>query len=100
MLAQVDAGLGGKELALQEAQHAVDLMPMSRDVYDGALVRQGQAAVYAWTGEKEKALALLQELLGQPGYLTYGYLRTETTWDPLRDDPRFEQFVASLAPKL
>lgn len=96
VLAQVDAGLGAKPLALEEAQHAVDLMPMSRDVYDGALVLQGQAAVYAWTGEKEKALALLQRLLSQPGYLTYGYLRTETTWDPLRDDPRFEQFLASL----
>ncbi len=100
VLAQVDAGLGAKELALQEAQHAVDLMPMSRDVYDGTLVLQGQAAVYARTGEKEKALVLLQRLLRQPGYLAYGYLRTDTTWDPLRDDPRFEQFVASLAPKM
>ena len=27
VLAQVDAGLGHKELAIQEAQHAVDLMP-------------------------------------------------------------------------
>ena len=32
VLAQVDAGLGRKELAIQEAQHAVDLMPVSKDV--------------------------------------------------------------------
>ncbi len=99
VLAQVDAGLGARELALEEAQHAVDLMPLSRDVYDGALVLQGQAAVYTRTGEKDKALALLQKLMSQPGYLTYGYLRTETTWDPLRGDPRFEKFLSSLAPK-
>ena len=37
VLAQVDAGLGQKELALQEAQHAIDLMPISKDIYDGAL---------------------------------------------------------------
>ncbi len=99
VLAQVDAGLGAKELALEEAQRAVDLMPMARDVYDGSLVLQGLAAVYAETGEKEKALVLLQRLLRQPGYLSYGYLRTETTWDPLRGDPGFEQFVTSHAPK-
>ena len=33
-----------------------------------------------------------------PGYLTYGYLRVDPAWNPLRGDPRFEQFVASLAP--
>ncbi len=35
MLAQVDARLGEKELALKEARHAVDLMPVTRDAYDG-----------------------------------------------------------------
>ncbi len=99
VLAQVDAGLGAKELAIKEAQHAVDLMPVSRDVYDGALVLQGLAQVYAWTGEKEKALAVLQTLMGMPGYLTYGYLRVDPSWDPLRGDPRFEKFVASLLPR-
>ena len=98
VLAQVDAGLGARELAIKEAQHAVDLMPVSRDVYDGALVLQGQAQVYVWTGEKDKALALLRILLGMPGYLTYGYLHVDPSWAPLRGDPRFEQFVASLAP--
>ncbi|MFL6590690.1 MAG: FlgO family outer membrane protein, partial [Chthoniobacterales bacterium] len=43
VLAQVDASLGEKDLALQEAQHAIDLMPISKDVYDGALVLEGLA---------------------------------------------------------
>src|SRR5215469_14307843 len=38
VLAQVDASLGQKDLALQEAQHAIDLIPISKDIYDGALV--------------------------------------------------------------
>jgi hypothetical protein len=29
----------------------------------------------------------------------YGELRLHPRWDPLRGDPRFEKFVASLAPK-
>jgi hypothetical protein len=75
-------------------------MPISHDAYDGALVLQGLAQVYAWTGEKEQALEILRQLLRMPGYLSYGYLRVDPKWDALRGDPRFEEFVASLAPKL
>ncbi len=99
MLAQVDAGLGQKEAAIAEGRRAVNLMPLSRDAYDGMFVLQGLAQVYTWTGEKEKALELVRQLMSIPGYLTYGYLKVDPSWNPLRDDPRFEQFVASLAPQ-
>ena len=98
VLAEVDAGLGEKERATEEARHAAELMPVTRDAYDGVLILQSVAQVYAWTGEKAKALALLRSLLRMPGYLSYGYLRVDPRWDPLRGDPGFEQFVASLAP--
>ncbi len=100
VLAQVDAGLGDKELAITEARQAVDLVPVARDAYDGALVLQGLAQVYAWTGEKKQALAVLRQLMQMPGYLSYGYLRVDPRWDDLRRDPGFKEFVASLAPKL
>jgi tetratricopeptide (TPR) repeat protein len=96
VLAQVDAGLGRKEAAIAEGQRAVKLMPLSRDAYDGMLVLQGLAQVYTWTGETEKALDLVRQLMSIPGYLTYGYLKVDPSWDPLRSDPCFEQFVASL----
>ena len=99
VLAQVDAGLNEKERAIAEGQRAVQLMPVSRDAYDSALVLQGLAQVYTWTGETERALTLLRELMNMPGYLTYGYLRIDPSWDPLRNDPRFRQFLDSLAPK-
>jgi TolB-like protein/Tfp pilus assembly protein PilF len=99
VLAQVDAGLGEKERALAEAQHAVDIMPLSRDAYDGMLVLQGQAQVYTWTGENDRALELIRRLMKMPGYLTLGYLKVDPLWEPLRSDPRFQEFAASLAPK-
>ena len=98
VLAQVDAGLGQKEQAIAEGLQAVELMPLSRDAYDGMLVLQGLAQVYTWTGETDKAIELVRRLMKMPGYLTYGYLKVDPSWDPLRSDPRFEQFVASLAP--
>ncbi len=99
VLAQVDAGLGHKELAIQEAQHAVDLMPVSKDIYDGALVLEGLAQVYTWTNEPDRAIELLQKLVAMPGYVNYARLKLHPMWNPLRGDPRFEKIVNSLAPK-
>jgi TolB-like protein/Tfp pilus assembly protein PilF len=99
VLAQVDAGLGRKELAIQEAQHAVDLMPLSKDIYDGALVLEGLAQVYTWTNEPDRAIELLQKLTAMPSYIYYARLKLYPMWKPLRSDPRFQQIVNSLAPK-
>jgi len=99
VLAQVDAGLGRKELAIQEAQHAVELMPLSRDIYDGALVLEGLAQVYTWTNEPDRAIELLQKLVTMPGYTNYARLKLHPMWNPLRGDPRFQKIVNSLAPK-
>ncbi len=99
VLAQIDAGLGRKEQAISEGRRAVDLMPISKDAYDGPLVLQGLAQVYVWTGEKERAMEVLEKLVRFPDYVAYGYLLRDPIWDPLRGDPRFEKILASLAPK-
>jgi tetratricopeptide (TPR) repeat protein len=99
VLAQVDAGLGQKELAVREAQHAIDLMPTSNDIYDGALVLEGLAQVYTWTGERDRAIELVQKLVAMPSYINYGRLKLHPLWRPLEGDPRFEKIVNSLAPK-
>jgi TolB-like protein/Tfp pilus assembly protein PilF len=99
VVAQVDAGLGNNPRALQEAQQAVEQMPISRDAYDGPLVLQGLAQVYVITGDKEKAEGALETLVKVPGYLSYGYLLKDPMWGPLRNDARFQTIVNSLAPK-
>ena len=99
VLAQVDAGLGQKEPALQEAQHAIDLMPISKDIYDGGLVLEGLAQVYTWGDEHDHAIELLQKLVSMPSYINYGRLKFHPLWKPLRGNPRFEKITSSLAPK-
>ena len=99
VLAQVDAGLGQKDLALREAQHAIDLMPISKDIYDGALVLEGLAQVYTWSGDRDRAIGLVQKLVTMPSYINYARLKFHPLWSPLRGDPRFEKIVNSLAPK-
>src|SRR6184192_3454556 len=99
VLAQVDARLGQKDLALQEAKHAIDLMPISKDIYDGGLVLEGLAQVYTWSDEHDRAIDLLQQLVAMPSYINYARLKFHPLWKPLRGNPRFEQIVTSLAPK-
>src|SRR5260370_35705828 len=71
VLAQVDAGLGQKELALQEAEDAIALMPISKDIYDGALALEGLAQVYTWSVEHDRAIELLQYVGSLPSYINY-----------------------------
>ena len=57
------------------------------------------AIVAAWVGEKDLALGNLAKAVQLPGFVSYGRLKLLPWYDPLRGDPRFEQIVASLAPK-
>jgi TolB-like protein/Tfp pilus assembly protein PilF len=99
ILALIDAGLGRKEEALREIQRAVERVPVTKDSLNGADMIQYSAIVAAWVGEKDLALEHLAQASRLPGFVTYGRLKLLPWWDPLRGDPRFEQIVASLAPK-
>jgi TolB-like protein len=96
VLAQIDADLGQKDLAVREAQHAIELMPTSKDIYDGALVLEGLCQVYVWTNDRDRAIETLQKLLSMPGYTNYGRLKFHPLWAPLRGDPRFEALVQKI----
>jgi len=100
VLGQVDAALGNTEAALAEARQATETTPLEVDAYDAPIILQGLAQVYCWMGEKERALDVVEKLTQIPGYLSYGYLRVDPSWDPLRGEPRFETIVQSLHPAL
>jgi TolB-like protein/class 3 adenylate cyclase/Tfp pilus assembly protein PilF len=102
VLGLIDAALGRKDLALDEGRRAIALMPVEKDVNNGSRVLQYFAITAAWAGEKKLALQQLEAGLRAPTaslMLSYGALKLFPVWDPLRGDPRFEQIVASLAPK-
>jgi tetratricopeptide (TPR) repeat protein len=98
-LGVIDAALGNKESAVREGERAVELMPVSKSAVEGPTLIQYLAVIYAWTGDKNRAIERLVETVKLPGRLSYGHLRQDPIWDPLRSDPRFEAIVASLAPK-
>jgi serine/threonine-protein kinase len=98
-LGVVDSALGNKEDAIREGRRAVELMPVDKNAIEGALLIKYLAVIYAWTGEKDRAFKRLEKAAKLPSYLSYGQLRLDPIWNPLRGDPRFDKIVASLAPK-
>jgi len=99
VLGLFDAGLGNKEEAIREGRRAAELLPTTKDAINGARVIEYLAVIYAWTGDKERALEQLEVAASIPSDVNYGQLKLHPYWDPLRNDPRFEKIVTSLAPK-
>jgi TolB-like protein/tRNA A-37 threonylcarbamoyl transferase component Bud32 len=99
-LGVLDAAMGNKKDAIREGLRAVELMPVTKSAIEGPMLIQYLAIIYAWTGDKDRAIERLAEATKLPGsHITYGHLRLNPFWDPLRGDPRFEAIVVSLAPK-
>jgi hypothetical protein len=87
------AGLGEKESAIAEGKHAVELLPESQDAFDGPKMIDALAQIYAWTGESDQALQLLDRSLSTPNGITVSFLRLDPMWDPLRSDPLFQALI-------
>ena len=98
-LGLIDAALDRKEEALREGRRAVELLPVTKDALNGADILYFYAVICGWTGERDLAFAQLETLAKIPAGVSYGDIRLDPFWDPLRGDPRFEKIVASLAPK-
>jgi serine/threonine-protein kinase len=98
-LGLVDASLGRKEEALREGRRAIELLPATKDALDGTEVLYFYAVICASTGERDQAVEQLKTLARLPAGVSYGEIRLDPFWDPLRSDPRFEKIINSLAPK-
>src|SRR6266511_672041 len=93
ILGMILAGLGEKELAIAEGKRAVELLPESEDALDGPKITVALAQIYAWTGESDEALQLLDRSLSTPNGITVSFLKLDPIWEPLRSDPRFQALI-------
>ena len=100
-LALVSMGLGDKSSAFAFAERAMAANPIDKDAVRGPVPLEILARVAARLGESDRALAALQKLLALPydgamavgPPLTPALLRLDPMFDPLRNDPRFQQLA-------
>jgi hypothetical protein len=77
----------------------MEMRPISEDAVEGTTIEANVALVYAWANQSDLALQQLSILIKMPSdLLTYGDLKTNPSWDPLRKDFRFDKLLAELAP--
>lgn len=93
ILGQIYAALEQKDEAIGEGQRAVELLPESKDAFDGPMMILALAQVYAMLGQADSALPLLQHLLLTPRGVTVPMLQLDPVWDALRGDPRFQRLI-------
>jgi tetratricopeptide (TPR) repeat protein len=96
-LGMILALLGEKERAIAEGKRAVELVPESTDAFDGPDFAIALAQIYSWTGEKDKALQIIERSLSIPAGITAPMLKVDPVWEPLHGDPRFQALLAKYA---
>lgn len=64
---------------------------------EGPWILGNLALVYAWTNEPDLAFKELAILVGTPTGLDNRLIfKADPTWDPIREDPRFDKLVAQV----
>ena len=89
------AGSGHTDDAVREGQRAVDLLPITKDAVDGALLPANLARIYVLLGERDKAIGQLKLVFSRPGPLSANWLKADPFWEPLRGSPGFQRLATA-----
>ena len=89
----VHAGLGDKEKALEAAQTAYELLPVSVDAMAGPVYVFNYAITYAMLDQRAAAIAKLEELLSRPNGWSLNLVLLYPEFEKLQDEPAFAALV-------
>jgi tetratricopeptide (TPR) repeat protein len=94
-LALAQARLGHPDEAIRESNEAIMLFRRADDRSGELQSLPDLARMKLVLGDPAAAIDLLAQVLGQrgTGYLSPALLRVDPSWDPIRNDPRFQALL-------
>jgi TolB-like protein len=97
LVARALALAGRKQEAAVQADSALKLRETTNDATIKPYVLFQAARVFIQSGENERALDLLEQLITMPASdVTAAYLRIDPSFAPLKGNPRFEKLIAKV----
>ena len=87
------AALGRSEQAVAEGRRATELLPRSKDGFYYIPFAIDLAQIYVMVSDHERAVEQLDDLLTNPTWISVSFLEIDPTWNPLRDDPNFQELL-------
>jgi eukaryotic-like serine/threonine-protein kinase len=92
-LGRIYSGLSKADEAVYHGKAAVKIIEEMVDALEAPTYIHELATIYAAVGQADEAVALIRELLSQPGYMTYARLGIEPAWNPIRNTPQFHALL-------
>ena len=78
---------------MSSGRRAVELLPYTRDAMDAGNYVLTLAQIYTLLGQKEDAVHQLDRYLSNPGVCGAGFIERYPLFDPLQDDPAFQEVL-------
>ncbi len=78
---------------MREGRRATELSPLSVESFAGAAFADNLAHIYVRAGDNHAAIEQLGRLLAAESPLSAPWVRADPSWDPLREDPRFQRLL-------
>jgi len=91
--AEVLAWQGKKSSAIETAEEATRILSLDDDKFEGMYPLTVLCRVLAISGERDRALDLLAQLIDQPSGFVRWALYLDPRWDFFRDDERFNELI-------
>jgi serine/threonine-protein kinase len=85
--------IGENEKAIAAGRRAVELTPITTDAMSGHTYLIMLAKIYARADEPYLAVKTIHTALTTPGMISVASLQLDPDWDPIRDDPRFQELI-------
>jgi TolB-like protein/cytochrome c-type biogenesis protein CcmH/NrfG len=93
-LGWINVALQHKDEALRLAHQVAESVTPEKDALAGPILLAGLAEIEARTGHTMEAIKTLQRLLSIPAAVSIQLLKIDPVWDPIRNDPGFQQLLS------